>query len=348
MSRIAQKDLAQMLGISQTTVSAVLNNNPAIRVSEATRHRILEAAARANYWPNRLANSLRARKARMIAVLYRPVALQVGVRKYMTVVDAIEQQGYTPLLMALREEGEEEACQLIRDLNVDGVVLVGLTGDFIHTTFNDYLYGKVPVVAVDGDDNSRLIHFRSDRRQGCALLVEHLLSLGYRSFGVLTKEYDGATPYFNHSRSLVESATEALARVNLKPMVIRYRVTMKDDWHDPYHGGQVAMEQLLRRKRCPRAVICNDDSWAIGAMAACWNHGVRVPEDVALAGFQNEVQGLYSHPALTTVDPPIQALAKQAVERLLAIANGAPSTPETVYLPCQLVVRRSCGSVSTP
>lgn len=347
MSRLAQKDLASMLGISQTTVSAVLNNNPAIKVSEATRQRILETAAKANYWPNRLANSLRARKTKMIAVIHRPGVLQVGVRKYLSLAEQIEKAGYTPLLTAIPSDQEgEEACRLLRDLHVDGVVLVGMNDSFLKQAFEPYLHGQLPVVAMDSDEDPRLVHFRSDRRQGFGLLVEHLLSLGHRSFGVLTKEYSSDAPFFGHARSLVEGTAEAFARAGIRPSVVRYRATMKDDRFDPYRGGRVSMEKLLRRRRPPRAVIASDDSWAIGAMEACWHHGVRVPDEIALTGFQNEVQGQYSHPALTTVDPPIETLARQTVEHLIAVIEGEPLTPTTHYLPCQLVIRASCGVAS--
>jgi len=349
MSRLAQKDLASMLGISQTTVSAVLNNNPAIKVSETTRQRILETAAKANYWPNRLANSLRARKTKMIAVVHRPGVLQVGIRKYLTLSEQIEKAGYSPLLTALPPDDQgEEACRLLRDLHVDGVVLVGMNGTFLKQAFEPYLHGQVPVVAMDSEEDPRLVHFRSDRRQGFALLVEHLLSLGYHSFGVLAKEYSSDTPSYAHARSAIEGTSEAFAKARIRPSILRYRARMKSDRFDPYHGGRAGMEQLLQRKRRPRAVICSDDSWAIGALEACWNYGVRVPEEIAIVGFQNEVQGKYSYPALTSVDPPIEALAARAVEHLIAVIEGEPFTPATHYLPCQLVVRASCGAAAIP
>ncbi len=89
MARIAQKDIASMLGVSQTTVSAVLSENTSIKISDATRKQILDAAAKAQYWPNRLANSLRARKTLMIGIIHGGTILQIATRKLNSTVKGV-------------------------------------------------------------------------------------------------------------------------------------------------------------------------------------------------------------------------------------------------------------------
>jgi DNA-binding LacI/PurR family transcriptional regulator len=117
------------------------------------------------------------------------------------------------------------------------------------------------------------------------------------------------------------------------------------DWTDSYAPGQAAIRSLIENGERPEVLLCSNDDMAIGAIAACVEAGWRVPEDIAITGFDNTTAGRYACPPLTTVAQPTEALAKKAVELLLKQMRGETISTgeELVKLPCQLVVRQSCG-----
>jgi LacI family transcriptional regulator len=121
---------------------------------------------------------------------------------------------------------------------------------------------------------------------------------------------------------------------------------MTSDWRDGYAPGQAAIRSLIESGERPEALLCSNDDMAIGAIAACVAAGLRVPEDIAITGFDNTTAGRYACPPLTTVAQPTEAVAKKAVELLLKQTRGETisASEELVKLPCQLVVRQSCGN----
>lgn len=345
MKRVAQKELARRLGVSQTTVSAVLRNDTSINISEETRQRVLDVAEKAGYWPNRMANVLLSRKSRIIGVAHSGAYHQVIIRKLKAVVTAVNKSGYMQIVQDLLYDHEGvNACQFFRDLNVDGMILINVHPAFMANGFARYLKGIVPTVAIDIEENPHVAQFKSDRHQGFRLMTEHLISLGYKKIATLSPpEATGPNAYTLHFEGMRGGVAEALSNAGLEGP----RVIYEKDAPDLYSGGKRAMARLLDSGELPDAVICSNDSWAIGALSEAEARGIRVPQELAVVGFQNEMQSLYSSPPLTTIEPPVERLAERALECLIRQMQGEIDLSEpfsSERLPLELVVRQSCGA----
>lgn len=349
MSRLGQKDLAKRLGISQTTVSAVLNDNRSLKISESTRKRVRDEANRVNYWPNRAASALLSRKTRTIGVIHVGNYLQTHMQKLTHAAAAIREAGYTPVIQETVWGVEDDyICQYLRDAHVDGLLIVRGTVAFMREGFEKYLRGHIPVVILDEPAHAFLPRFNSNRRQGFRLLAEHLIGLGHRKIAVLVAARWGLSDYsLTHSFGVEYGALDALNAAGLEPVaVVRHQGGLPDRL-DPYRGGCEAMRELLDSGKRPEAVVCSNDAWAIGAMTECLRRGMRIPDDIAFTGFHDEIQAQYAPSPLTTARTPIGPLIRAAVARLTEWLDedGGPAIPASLALmDCELVVRESCGA----
>lgn len=352
MKRICQKELARKLGVSQAAVSGVLNGNPAARIGEKTRNRILEALKEANYQPNRLANALFGRETKTVGVIYQGGYVQLGVRKLSAIVKSLTERGFLPLIydLMLDVKGDEQ-CQLLCDLNVRGTILINVTEGFISKIYPKYLQGKMNVAAIDCPPREGLYQLYSDRIQGFRLLTEHLLERGYRKIALLVSQPPRKTSAssLHGSERALRGVTEALGKAGLKPEGIEYynaKENLSPYPADPYWAGMLGLRSLLDKGCRPDAVICSSDAWAIGALHECARRGIDVPGEIAIAGFNDDVQSQYTSVPLTTIAPPVDALADLAVRHIVETTPEDISNP--VLLPCDLVLRASTGVPSKP
>ncbi len=346
---ITQEDIARMVGVSQGVISAVLNDSNAIRVSKDTREQILRLVDETGYQPNRLAKALRTGKSGVIGILFRGGYSQIWMAKLFEVVKEVKARGYRPLIydMVLMSDSEESASVWLLRERVEGVMLLGVSGLVTDPRLSRAVLGKVPVVSMDGFLDVPIPQVQSDREQGFYILAKHLLELGHQRLGILRLE-KWANYEHPHTEGMLKGVSRALAEFGKsEPIMIRLP-RVDRDIEDPYIDGKAHMQELLKRKRedWPDAVICSNDAWAIGAISACAEQGIRVPEDIAVVGFQDEVQAAYVVPPLTTVAPPLKTLAARGVERLVELigqGRPVPEEQEILNMPCSLVVRESCG-----
>ena len=255
MARLTQKQLAERLGLSQATVSAVLSNSASIRVSEATRKRILEEAEKGGYWPNQLANALLARRMRMIGVVHVNGYHQVIIRKLQRLVEEIEAAGYLPMVFDIgSHSGCERICQFLRDLNLDALVMLNPSSNhFTCNLYPKYLAGHVFSVAIDSPLRIGEAQFNSDRRQGFGLVAEHLIRLGYRRFAMIGMEIPPgiADPTFLHAYGFVTGVTEKIREAGLPDPVFEPFTRYAELKDNPHRGGELAMETLLEKGHRP-------------------------------------------------------------------------------------------------
>lgn len=356
MTRICQKELARTLGVSQAAVSGVINGTPSIRVGKETRQKILNAIKEANYQPNRLANAFRGRDTKTIGVIYQGGFVPLGMRKLSAVVRSICRHGYMPLVydLLLDLKGEEQ-CRLLCDLQVNGVILINASEPFMYDVYPEHLKGKMNVASIDSPWDPSVRQFYADRYQGFRILTEHLIAKGHRKIATLSIRAQPQTvdsPY-THSYGHLRGVGDALKKAKLKPVAsVVYNSDSKknssvDAWEDTFLPGKILMAQLLDKGCRPDAVICSSDSWAIGAIKECLERGIRVPEEIAIVGFNDDTQAKYATCSLTTVLPPTEELVEAAVRHLIETPRDAKHFAKDyapVILPCELVVRDSCGA----
>lgn len=328
---ITIRDVAQRAGVSVTTVSRALNGTGP--VSDETRQRVEAASAALRYMPHGTARSLITRRTEVFGVVL-PDLFGEFFSEVIRGMDPLAQQsGYHLLLSSSHaEQGEIEFALGAMRGRVDGLVVMSPNASARALAAS--LPADVPVVLLNCDAAGENFHaINVDNFGGAREMVRHLVGLGHRRIGMVR----GVEGNFD-ARERVRGYRAALAEAGLEGADGRWEA--QGDFTEA--GGYRAALELIRRDDAPTAVFCANDSMAVGAMSALRESDVRVPEDVAVAGFDDIPIGRYLSPSLSSVRVDVNRLGARAVELLChAIAGDAPPAQE--LLETRLVVRRSCG-----
>ncbi len=334
MTNARLADIAAQAGVSEATVSRVLNGKAG--VSPATRQAVLTALDLMGYErPQRLHRRSNGLIGLVIPELGNPIfpAFAQAMEK------PLVQHGYTPILCTQEPGGapEDEFTEMLLDRGVSGIVYVsGLHADQTarmdrYTRLTDR---GVPIVLVDGYNESIPAPFiSSDDRLAARLAVQHLVDLGHERIGLAL----GQRRFVPVIRK-IEGFRQAMAQL--------LGISDADDFiqHSLFsvEGGQAAAAALIGRG-CT-GIFCGSDVMALGAIRAARERGLSVPGDVSVVGFDDSSLMAFTDPPLTTVRKPIAAMAAAAAETLLEEIGGSPSKHlELVFQP-ELVVRGSTGS----
>ncbi|HEX6135884.1 MAG TPA: LacI family DNA-binding transcriptional regulator [Longimicrobiales bacterium] len=329
------RDVAREAGVSVATVSRVFNDSGPVR--EETRRRITEVASRLRYSPNSAARTLSTRRTQTVGVLL-PDLYGEFFSEVIRGIDQVVQQRSWHLLVSCshNERSEIEAGLRAMRGRVDGLIVMSPDLDEHRLARN--LPDGLPVVLLNCEVADRVFDtINIDNRGGAHAVVAHLLKQGHRRIGLITG------PERNHdARERLRGAREALVAAGVAPSP---ELEVAGDFSElSGHRGVLA---LLKLDDPPTAVFAANDSMAIGALSALGERGVHVPEQMAVAGFDDIPIARYVSPPLTTVRVSIPELGGRAVRRLFgAIESGAAHARRQELLPTELVVRRSCGGLS--
>jgi DNA-binding LacI/PurR family transcriptional regulator len=322
-------DVARVAQVATSTASRALRANP--RISETTKLRVHAAALGLGYRPNRIAQSLRARTANFVGI----VVPDIGVPFYSRVVkgaqDVLERAGHQVLVMNTERESqrEEAALRTLLEHRVSGILLATSGG----TTAEP----GVATVYFDNVVSDRgVANVARANAAGIGLLVEHLAGHGHTRIG-----YVGGPPTLTSGLERLEGFRASVRR--LAPDARPDYVELADAVWSP-ESGAAAMRRLIALDVPPTAVVTSGDTLALGAMSACREAGLRLPEDMALVSFDDPTFGDLLDPPVTALVRADSEMGKLAASLLLhALDSGAASLPTEVRLPVELVVRRSCG-----
>lgn len=327
------KEVAKRAGVSVATVSRVYNHSH--RVREETQVRVRHTAQRLGYSPHGAARSLVTNRTHTIGVLLPDLYGEFFSELIRGIDQTAQVRGYHVLLSSARSpvESLEPALRSMRG-RVDGLIL--MTPDLDAAAAGRSLPAGFPVVLLNGPpsdaacDNFGIANF-----DGARSMVRHLASLGHRRIAIIC----GAEQNFDAAERLRGYRT-ALAELGLD---IDPGLELPGDFSEA--AGHDAARRMLERDLRPTAVFAANDGMAIGALSAFRDAGLRVPDDIAVAGFDDIPMARYVDPALTSVRVDISELGKNATDRLLdALGEPAPRTLQRQTLPTTLVVRRSCGA----
>jgi DNA-binding LacI/PurR family transcriptional regulator len=327
------EEVARLAGVGRGTASRVVNGSP--QVSPATRAAVQQAVEALGYVPNRAARSLVTRRTDTVAlVVSEPGDRVFGEPYFGAIVRGVGQRlTASPfqllLTMAGTERDRAHLAAYLTEQHVDGVLLLSLHA-------NDDLAARldergVPTVcggAVVGSDPAVVVD--ADNRAGGAAAVDHLLGLGRRRLAVLTGPQD-----MSSGRDRLSGARAALTAAGLdhEGLVLAFGDYSED-------SGERAMREVLASGLVPDAVLACSDLMAVGALRVLREAGLRVPDNVALMGFDDSAVCRHTDPALTSVHQPIEEMGRVMADLLLARIAGEPVPPRTV-LPTRLVVRAS-------
>ena len=330
--RSSARDVARLAGVSTATVSRALNLPDT--VDPATLARVRAAIDKLRYVPHGAARALRSRKSDMIGAVVPSFDYALYARTTSALQREADARGYALVLAAHYYDlpTEVRVTRQMVQHGVDAFVFVGLDHDAELFSLLDR-YGR-PYVLTWGVDASGLhpsIGF--DNRAATYAMTRHLLDLGHRRFALIS------APTAGNDRSRergagVRAALEA-AGLSLADADVRYGRIALD-------SGTAAMRELLARRPRPTAVIATNDVFAVGAMLACREAGVRVPGDVSITGVDDTDLGATQTPGLTSIRTPIVEIGRAAALQLVARLEGRPADLAQ-QLPFELVRRGSTG-----
>lgn len=333
--RVTSYDVAQLAGVSRTTVSFVLNNVPGINISDATRQRVLDAARQLNYYPDASARTLVSGKSRTIGLVLRQNPEQVFADVFLPQVmlglgQAAAERGFQILLNPFEPQDRGGYARLIHEKHVDGIVLSGPRLD--DEELMQLCCDGVPVMLMGQLPSSDIPFVDINAVNGAAEAVRHLISLGHRRIAIITNapfEYTSAQQRHIGYRNALEAAG-----LPYDPELVRTGA------YTPA-SGRTAMNELLRLAPPPTALFVASDVVGMGALQAIRRANLRIPDDISVVGFDDISLAAYYDPPLTTVRLPAYQLGWSAGERLTTLIQGETLSERFLLLDTELILRES-------
>lgn len=328
---VTSRDVARVAGVTQPTVSRALRGLPG--VSEATRQRIREVAEALGYVPMETGRSLVTRKTGRIGI----VADELSNPYYTSLVaplhGILERAGYRTLLLVDRPENPL-AIETLMDGSLDGVILT--TSHRASRVPVELSARGIPVVLVgrevDGVEADTCV---VDNARGAAVMADFLLDLGHRYIGALFG------PEWTSSGHDREKAFRKRLKTRGAPLEDNYVIHGLFDYATGYEG----LGALMRRNQTPTALFCANDVIAIGACNAARAHGVSIPDQLTLVGFDDVPLSSWEVFQLTTIRTDLQALANEACNLLVRRIRHPHARPRRIVIPVELVERATHRSV---
>jgi len=329
---ITIKEIAGRLNLSTTTVSNVIHGK-AGEVSEETKEKVLSFLEEVDYVPNINARNLAQNESKIIGV-----ALKARADKYENLIvdpfvseliggieESIRNAGYFMMLYISRDT--EKIMRRVSTWNVDGLILFGMIGDDGQRVSTRY---KKPIVCIDTYSIEGLKHYINvglEDEKGTYEMVKYMISRGHRRIAFMSDNTNGVdfARLTGYKRALCEAGIEYKDKdfLQIRPD--------KDEIEEN-------LQEMCQRAMEYTALMCVSDLYAVMMIAALTDRGIKVPEGISVAGFDDNLLGSLYRPALTTVHQDIKGKGVKAVETLLKLIHGE-NTPNEIILPTRLVIR---------
>ncbi|HUW53407.1 MAG TPA: LacI family DNA-binding transcriptional regulator [Rhodanobacter sp.] len=335
MSAATIKDVAREAKVSVASVSRAMNGGSG--VTAATSERIHAAASRLQYVPHAAARMLITRRSNTIGALLPDLYGEFFSELIRGIDLAARARGFH-LLVSSSHDGAEEAAAAVRSMQgrVDGLLILSARVDAAFLRSN--LPKSLPVVLINSAVKSTAhTVLNVDNFAGASAMVQHLLQAGHASVAFIAgpeSNFDAQQRDKGYRAAMAKYAPNAPIRI------------VVGDFTE--ESGYRAGRELLAQQPHPRAVFAANDMMAVGCLTAFKEAGLRVPQDIALAGFDDIPVARYVTPSLSTVRVRIVELGRIALEQLVAQLDKADPAPISVQtLGCEIVVRESCGASIT-
>jgi DNA-binding LacI/PurR family transcriptional regulator len=307
------KALAQHLGLSQTTVSRVLNGSAkAYRISEETQQRVLAAAAKLNYKANTIARSLRSKRSHTVGVIVPEISEGYSTAVLSGIEDALLVSGFFYFVVSHRHRADllREYSSMLLSRAVEGIIA-------IDSPFEEEM--PVPVVAVsDHHRRPSVVNIELDHLLAARYALEHLQKLGHRDIAFI-KGQSFSSDTNVRWRAISKVAADLAIEINSRLVV------QLDGNGLGIEPGRVATVKLMERGVRFTAIFTFNDLAAMGAITVLREAGIHVPTQVSVVGFDDISSAAINNPPLTTVRQPLQEMGRVAATTLLELIRGERS-----------------------
>ncbi len=323
------RDVAQRAGVSTATVSRALNAHPGI--AEATREQVLAAVLELGYRPNGVARSLRAVRTRTIGLVLSNVANPFFAEVARAAEHAAAERGLSVILGNADEDTEREARYLdvMLDKRVDGLLLSPTGGN--SRAVEEVLRRNVPLVFVDRTiPEYNVPSVSTEPYSGIGALVEHLAEQGHRSAAILSGSQETVP-----GRQRVEAFLHACAQhgISIAPEHVL------NGGFKPEQGSRATTDLLALDRALPSVLFVSNNLMTLGVLQTLRARGLRVPDDIAIASYDDSPWFELLDPTITAIQQPVRELGQVAVDLIAAVIAG--ERPKPVLLHSHLVIRES-------
>ena len=336
------RDIAAMANVSVATVSRVINDTGTVK--EETRQRVLQAMADHNYKPNSVARSLSTRKSKLLGCVLPDISNPFFSAVFLAAEIRALERGYNLLLSNTMNNAEVESTllQSLYERQVEGLFLLGgrvnesqpppaQVAEVVE------IAQSVPVVMINGElPGTDCYRVSADEAGGITTLVNYLTNLGHRDIA-LVGGFAGNTSTEIKQRAFQQAMAE-------KGFEVRPERVVLGGWS--VEEGAGLMRQVLQGKSLPTAIMAINDLAAIGVIQAAYAHGLRVPDDISVAGFDDTFLAEALLPRLTSVSQNYTELGPTAVDVMIAAINNEESPPKETVVATRLMIRESCQAVA--
>ena len=333
------EEVGKLAGVSRSTVSRVINDHPSVR--EQVRERVWQVINDTGYQPHAAARSLVTRRTRIIGAIIPHAVMTLFVDPFFPlllcgITETCNDHGYYLMLSLFNGPATEEELyrRLVHSGHLDGVIVASTRMDdpLVPALLDD----DVPFILVGRHSDSRAGYVDFDNVSASRMAVEHLIRLGHRRIATITGPLSMAS-----GEDRLAGYCQALEAHRIP---VQETLIVEGDFTEG--SGVMGMQRLLSAS--PTAVFAASDTMATGALKVLREADLRVPEDVALVGFDDIPVAAALEPALTTVRQPIELLGSMAADLLLNLLENPPATQapaHRIILPAKLIVRDSCGAM---
>jgi DNA-binding LacI/PurR family transcriptional regulator len=323
------KDIARAANVSHSTVSRALRNSPL--VNPETADRIRRIAAERNFRLSAVGRSLATGRTYSIGVIVPTIADPYVAGVVSGVEEVLNARGYSVVLASSMSDPDREmkAVQTFEERRVDGLLLTGSRAGASYSALLAEL--KMPIVVINSQQPGDAAYsVLVDHTGASRAAVRFLIQLGHRRIAYVA----------DRTGDQINAARQDGYRQILEESGIPVRPELVVNASSGPEGGMLAADQLLELADPPTAIFCYDDMTAVGVLASCRRHGLRVPEDLSVVGFDDVLMASYTHPPLTTVRQPMRLIGRLAAETLLNLLSGSKIDANR-RLTCELIVRES-------
>lgn len=316
METITIKDIAKLCGVGVSTVSRAINDHPDI--NPETKQMIMDVIKENNYIPNNSARNLKRSDSRTIAVLVKGLDNPFFGKMIRVIEEEIRKKKYSMVVHHVESEEDEvvAALELEREKKLRGMIFLG---GFCSETSESLAKVKVPIVLVTSakpqlEEKGCYSSVSVDDVKESYRMVDYLCQLGHKNIAILTATMQDTSVGKLRLQGYLKALEKHKIKVN--ESLIKY---MKDNEDYSMRCGYMLMKELLESPEEISSVFAISDSLAIGACRAIHDKGLRVPEDISVAGFDGIEIGAYYTPSLTTIRQPVEEIAKEATKILFNV-----------------------------
>lgn len=356
-------DMGKILGLSKRAVSQALYDRPGtVKVSEKTKERVRAVAKSMGYRSNTAARSLTTGRTGLYGILVSMGKMHIRAVHLAAAVEVFRKHKITPIVINCPgnlEEDMEFSMSTLINARVDGVLLLNRHPRFQEAQLAELRRFGMSVVQVGSSESvGEISHYTVDWGKVYLPALEHLLEQGYRRIGGMVSSGEflrevmgdsGPSLNSNAGQRTRAAMLEAVNAARNKGWNFEFHFfdymsqePSPPDLHPLYLAGYLRMKEIIRKGEVPEALLCQVDGYALGAMRACQENGVRIPGDMAITGFSNEPAASAGVLPLTSIEEPFEEMCEAGISELIEATKACTRTSrQRVFFECRLITRAS-------